>query len=45
MQTDDRSDALVENAMNGDSASLEALLRREQDWIFNLCRRLVSGAG
>lgn len=41
MQTDDRSDALVENAMNGDRASLEALLRREQDWIFNLCRRMV----
>jgi RNA polymerase sigma factor (sigma-70 family) len=32
---------LIAAAMNGSRASIEALLRKQQDWIYNLCRRMV----
>lgn len=32
---------LITAAMNGSRASIEALLRKQQDWIYNLCRRMV----
>lgn len=34
-------DGLLVRALEGDGMALEALLRREQDWIYNVCRRMV----
>jgi RNA polymerase sigma factor (sigma-70 family) len=34
-------DELLNRALEGDRASIEALLSREQDWIHNVCRRMV----
>jgi RNA polymerase sigma factor (sigma-70 family) len=39
--TDKTDEILISDALNGDKISLEALIRRHQDWIYNIALRMV----
>ncbi len=39
--TDKTDDILIKEALKGDKISLEALIRRHQDWVYNIALRMV----